>query len=847
VNFVAQSVYRTDGRDLRLSALEAKLLGYLADRPGAAVGRDEIMDAVWAYNPTSSSRTLDVTVFRLRTKIEQDPAHPKHIITVYGHGYRFVPHDGPAIAAPEPISGPKFVGRQTELGRLATLCKYGPVLATVTGPPGVGKSRIARELGRILGAAGYAIITCNLADADTMETLARAVAAGFGLAMRGQEVSQVSEAIAGALRSYPGRTVILLDEADRALGPIATLSKAWVAAGAAVVCTSRERISCRGEEVVDLGPLSAEDSASLYGQVAGQDIDADVEELVAHLDGLPLAIEIAAGHAGKVSAADIEALGSALEASWVLLSVDEQAALSRFTTFRGGFDLSAAEALLGPEDSWLSLDILDRLDRCSLVAVDRQRRFHLLESIRAFAASKATQSSIDESRDRHAAHYLSLVSPILQGRGRYPTSEIDVRNNIANLIEISTWIDRPRDAALALLALRHALLTIGADRELFQRVAHALEVLEIDDTLRARLHCTLAVVGHTWRTHQESKADLDRALELLDPDLEPTWTADCHVDCSHTASRERRPADAIAHAERAQALLGGQDRERLLWRALICHGDALGLQGDRDAALACVKRAQEMARSAFNGSEFAWSLWREGQARLRFGDADAGVDANRRCLQLARSLGDVRLERVVSGSLAISLQHQGDVHGALEIHQQSLELHRIAGCREDVAIGLGNMGNVYQELGEMELAMAHYERAIALHEELGDEVRHGVVIGSRGMAHHRMGDLDAADADYRECLARLQPANRVLQVSFIFCFRAILALDRGLEVDARAHIAAAEDGMKSFKNQDIEATHRLVVGRLEGDAREAIATAQAVKSPVVRLAVTLVSAGSVDP
>ncbi len=842
VNFVSQSITRTDGRNLRLSALEAKLLDYLATRPGTAVGRDELMEAVWAYNPTSASRTLDVTVFRLRTKIEQDPAHPKHIITVYGHGYRFVPHEGPAIAVPEPITGPRFVGRKEEIRRLKTLCKYGPLLATVTGPPGVGKSRMARENGRLLGAEGYAIITCSLADADTLETLARAVASAFGLSMRGQAFAQVSAAVAEAIRNYPGRTVLILDGADRVLGPIAVLAPAWIAAGAAVVCTSRERIACTAEEVIDLGPLSDAEAAQLYSAVAGNEVDSRIEALVAHLDGLPLAIEIAAGHPEAITATDIKALGSALEASWDVLSADEQRALCCFTTFRGGFDLPAAEAILGPDDGWMAFDLLDRLDRCSLVSLDRHRRFDLLESVRAFAANKADDDTLGDARDLHAAHYLSLAAPILEGRGRYPTNEVDVRTNIANLVEVSTWKDRPRQAALAVLALRHAMLTLGAHRELFQRVTAALEELEIDDTLRARLLYTRAVVGHTWRVQADNVADIEAALALLDADAEPAWYAEGLIEAASIAIRERRTADAQAMLERARPLLLGTERRRLLWRYELALCDTLILLGDAES-LAAARRAQDLASREFNGSELAWSFWREATCCLYLGDPIAGVAANRRSLELARASGDVRLERIVAGSLAVSLQHLGQTEESLATHQQALELHRISGCTEDVAIGLGNIGNVYQELGEMALAMEHYERALKLNIELGSEGRVGVVLGSRAMAYHRMGDLEAADEGYRESAARLEPANRNQQLSYILCFQALLAADRGLDDQARQHLDAAATTMTQFTNTDIEAAHRLVSARLDGDLNRALRLAEDVMSPVVRAVVDLIREG----
>jgi DNA-binding winged helix-turn-helix (wHTH) protein len=138
----------------RLSPLEAAALAYLADRPYQPVSREELLREVWGYAPQVRSRAADITISRLRQRIEADPRRPRHLLTVRGIGYRFIPTSTlePTKSLPAPLAPaePMLVGQPprplgTLVGRLteiAALWASQERLVVVQGPPGVGKTRL---------------------------------------------------------------------------------------------------------------------------------------------------------------------------------------------------------------------------------------------------------------------------------------------------------------------------------------------------------------------------------------------------------------------------------------------------------------------------------------------------------------------------------------------------------------------------------------------------------------------------------------------------------------------------------------------------------------------------------
>ena len=389
------------------------------------------------------------------------------------------PGDGAAGEAPlagmVPVPVTPLVGREREAAAVVDLVvREGVRLVTLTGPGGVGKSRLAVEAAERLGpgfADGARFV--ELAAVPTADLVAAAVAAGLGLTT---SAGWLLADLQGYLRAR--RLLLVLDNFEHVAGAAPLLAELLAAApGLVVLVTSRVVLRLRGEHELPVPPLpvppteAGPDAADLQGyasvglfverahaaaagfELAGANAEA-VAEICRRLDGLPLAIELAAARVRLLppqallsrlgqrfsvltgGARDLperqRTLRNTLDWSFGLLSAGEQAMLARLGVFAGSFGLPAAEAVCGeggdaapdPGPAGQVMDTLGALVDNSLVRPETrggEPRFALLETVREYALERLADGGWAEAHDRHAAYFLALAEPAaaeLQGQGQ---------------------------------------------------------------------------------------------------------------------------------------------------------------------------------------------------------------------------------------------------------------------------------------------------------------------------------------------------------------------------------------------------------------------------------------------
>jgi DNA-binding winged helix-turn-helix (wHTH) protein len=367
-------VVRRAGNTFALTPIEHKLLVYLAERMGQVVRRDELLVHVWGYRPGLHTRSIDKTVHRLRQKIELDPAEPTLLRSMYGLGLVLDAPTEPARPAHSPVTDAPWglaeakallVGRAREIELLGS---PGARVVCVIGPPGVGKTRVAREFA--LGWQGEVQLV-SLRDRTSVDEIVGALAHALGVspphAAPGAWLTRVM--------CHRRDTLWILDDAEAAAAALDALLPALecgLGPGSRLLVTSR--VALRAGLVHRLEPLDPVDAAAMFVSEARRAEptfaldrdDPDVRALVRQLDGLPLAIELAAARMAVLSVAELSArladpwkmlrtshsgerhrsLEAAIAVSYALLSPAEQAAFAQCSVFRGGFVLEAAEAVL---------------------------------------------------------------------------------------------------------------------------------------------------------------------------------------------------------------------------------------------------------------------------------------------------------------------------------------------------------------------------------------------------------------------------------------------------------------------------------------------------------------------
>lgn len=344
-----------------LTSGDIDLLVFFVGRPGVDVSRDTLAVEVLHQSPGSLSRAVDSAVFRLRAKIEADPSNPAQLITVQGIGYRWIPTDLASLSGPTNVPP----ARDEMFGRGSVLLDLDPMLArsrsaTITGPPGIGKTTVALSYARSHRFSGGTLLV-DLSDSRTPDALVARVA----------QVLQVpsgepgTEGAIGYALANRGEVLLVLDDVEAVADVLAPRLDAWRARAprARWLITSRSPLGTPDEEVLSLEPLPATAGRGLFlararavraGWSPTAAELATVDALVAALDGIPLAIELAASRIGAMSLTSLmdrmserlrllsrpgrdrqATLRAAIEASWELLSADERSVFAQLSVFAG--------------------------------------------------------------------------------------------------------------------------------------------------------------------------------------------------------------------------------------------------------------------------------------------------------------------------------------------------------------------------------------------------------------------------------------------------------------------------------------------------------------------------------
>jgi predicted ATPase/class 3 adenylate cyclase len=594
-----------------------------------------------------------------------------------------------------PVPATTFVGRGSELEELGALLDRGVRLLTLTGPGGVGKTRLALQaVADAVDAFPDGVWWVPLASVRDPDLLLSSVALALGVPeQRGRELE---ESLIDVLSA--GRAILLLDNVEhllpRAAAKVATLRDAG---GSAVVVTSRERLQLAGEHVYPVAPLVATEATELFSArtaALGHDAgDADsVAELCARLDNLPLAVELAAARTGLLAPAEIlSRLGDRLDKlkggrdadprqqtlratigwSHDLLDRPERELFARLAVFAGGGTIEAVEAVCEAD-----LDVLTSLLDKSLVRRSGDRLW-MLETIREFASEQLSLSpAADDLRDRHASYYLALAESCdreLRGSGqvealrRFASEREDLRVAFERLLE------RDPSAALRLVAALPFSPMSAHFPDGRELLAAALARAPAEPT---EARATALVASALLASEQ---GEIGQWRELL----------------------ERALADARAV---------GSARVEAFALSLLSFTDAFG----RDEQIRLGEEAITTARTYGDRWLLGLVTGNHGVLMFRFGELEAVTELTQEAYRLSRGVGDVALTALWLSNLAESALESGDIAEARRSLDESLELARLIDDTRTTGYAQSNLGWVELLEGDLERASSCFEEAAAI-------------------------------------------------------------------------------------------------------------------------------------
>jgi len=755
---------RRDGGEAHLTAREADLLAYLWGRAGDLVSREELLVEVWNYRASRPTRAVDLAISRLRRKIEQDPSEPVHLLSTYGEGYQFVPpvRSSPQAAPmPRPSGPPTNIvpagspmrGRDDLARRVAARLAEGGRLVTLVGPGGVGKTRLAREVGlREVTRRPGGVWFCDLAGAPTLGDVVQGVAtaAGVPLAGHGDAEDGVAQ-VAWALASREP-TLLVLDNLEQVRRPAGRAIVAWLGRveHLVVLATSRERLHLDGESLVEVAPLAESDATRVFTDRyaalhdAPPEDDALVPGIVGRLDGLPLALELAASRTRTLSLAQLAArlddrfallrdpsgrhpsrhatLTAVLDGSWHLLDPSGQRLLAWLAVFRDGFDLDAVEAVCAEDDPsapW-PLDVLVALREASLVTMHPDGdRYGLLETVREYAARRLAETGEEaEARRRHAAWYAERGERLLEGtRGPAVVERLeDLERTRHNLVVAFAHAQAPREVARLALVLARLARSRGPGGLEAEVLDSALARTEgVADPLRCRLLVERAGSRLRREEPEDAARDVEAAVQLaaalgarVEEALALARRAELH-------DWYQRTGEAIADGERAVAGLREAGAEHEAARTLA---DLAELYADA-GRLAEAEDAATRSLLVFEGRA---ARWHATIVRIKWSAIAASLgrlaEARARAAQAVEVLEDLRdassLVIALTSYVAEFAAMSGDLEEAARCQQRAWEVARRAGLPTMA------MSSLFQEiesrlgLGQVAVASARLQVAAEL-------------------------------------------------------------------------------------------------------------------------------------
>lgn len=715
---------------------------------------------------------------------------------------------------PVPLTG--LVGRDAALAEVSRLLDAGR-LVTLTGAGGVGKTRLAVAAASARAADGgdgelpdgVWLVEFAGVRAGGAGDLAQVVAATLGIrdgapaALPGSAAGcagapSPAHRLAAALRDR--RALLVLDNCEHVVDAAAELAALVLrtAPGLRVLATSQEPLDLAGEAVHMVEPLGPDAAVRLFteraaardpgfGRPGAGDPDADreaVAEICRRLDGIPLALELAATrvralgvrglaarlgdrfrvltNGGRGAPARQQTLRAVIDWSWELLSAPERIVLRRLAVHRDGCDLEAAEATCAGDGVTRDevLDLVTRLvDRSLVVVVDGPtgRRYRLLESVAAYATERLHEmADATAVAGRHLRHYLALAEhaePLLRGPGQsHLLARLDAEaGNLRAALDEAVRRAGAPDAGEAVrlaAALSWWWLLRGRLTEAHRAltcVLAAASAAVTDPTPEPRGPDPVAAGPGAGAAASSSP-------EAPDPELALLHTAFALLTGDLTGDHSGIARDALADARADTGTGTGSDtgaggvhdpvrRGRALW--LCAYGRFSA--GEAGAAGRLNDRALGLFTAAGDRWGTAASLGLRATLALVRGDLAGLSRDGARAAGLFRELGDRWGELQTVTPLAALAEIRGDYDDAARRQREGLDMARELGLLAEVSARLSGLGRLALLSRDWERGRELHEQARRIAAEQG--YKYGEIHSEMGLAlgARRSGDLDAAE------------------------------------------------------------------------------------------------------
>jgi predicted ATPase/class 3 adenylate cyclase len=692
-----------------------------------------------------------------------------------------------------PAERDAFVGRAETLAEMEHVLLGGARLISLLGIGGIGKTRVAQRFGWVgLGDYPGGVWFCDLSAAFTLEGVAHAVAQGLELPLQGADpLALIGHALAGR-----GECLLIVDNFEQVVRHAEATIGRWLdmAPAAKILVTTREVLGIPGEHGVRLPSLAVGEGVQLFlrraAAVMGRMVEAQeaaaVPALVEMLDGLPLAIELAASRARLMTPQTMldrmgarfsllvshggrrdrqSTLRATLDWSWDLLGDAERDVLLQLTVFDGGFCLEAAEAVVRVvESAHPVLDLLQSLVQKSLIRQIEGPRFDLLRSVHDYVVQRdGSGVAVAQARRRH---------------WRYFADFDEAAATAAHCVEADNLVAACRRAVAAgdlesaprtLLAAWAALRRVGPF-DVAASLAQAVIGLGSAGAAMAPAHwvagCAHLGVGRVDAARVELQAGLVGAAP------ESALSARLHCALGELEMTAGDTALARTCLDGALATSRALGAPLLQLQALNELGSWHLGQSRFGEARACFVEALALAREAGDRRWEGGLMGNLGALEHDCGHADEARVYYEGSLALAFEAGDQRWEGNTRCNLGLLLHEQGQGADAAAQFEAALAIARHLGHRRLESAVLCNLGMAWSDQGQSAKAIQYLTLAASLARQLGDQRAEGQACGYLGQALAQTGDHRGASACLGAGAALIEARGDFLSLGVLRCIEA---------------------------------------------------------------------------
>ena len=801
---LARIVLRRDGHEVKLEPRAFDLLAYLVQHHGTVVRKEELLDEIWGDRFVSES-ALTTRIKAVRQAVDDDGNRQAIIRTVHGKGYEFIApiETVPDAIAPTSSTVPTIAGLETAMqpliGRESLLALLVDALAThrlitLVGPGGVGKTSLGLELART-AAESYADGVHVVELVSVVDEAATSAAFATAIDVNLKRSSSIDDAIAEMLR--PRHCLLLLDNCEHLVEPVAALVSRILSEAplVSVVATSREPLAVAGEQVWSVEPLStaapeteiscerataipavalfvararAADPTFVFDDASARLI----VEICRRLDGIPLAIELAAARARAIGVAEIaqrlderfsllkamrrgsdprhRTMRDAISWSYDMLEPDEQELFTALSVFAGSFDLRSAEAMSGSGDT---LDLLTRLTERSMLSVRPQdagtTRYELLETLRDYGRARLDDERAAELFTAHAMHFAAEATAVAtdlcgpdepRAMARAESAFADLRSAQRFALEVGAL-----DQAFGLIASIREFAMRAMRYEVFAWADAACRAPGALDHPLSPLLTGMRAYG-AWVRGEfdlavslvEESRRLEQALAVAPSGLSERVLGNVLYIIDRSDLGNLEAARQIELAEES-----GNDSR--LVHACYMGAVALSSEGKYDEAQDLVRQARERAQKSGSPTDLASAAVAEGFSSRTEGDAlEAFVTADR----IARSAGNRWMSAFAHTEASGLLGARGEVDQGCGGLADMLALWYRAGDWSQQWHTLSRCVIALHRIGNFELAMelvGTIETSATLGVAPMTSILHDVAFATRDALIGELGETRAAE------------------------------------------------------------------------------------------------------